>query len=199
MFASYINYSRYLLVYLLEMFNLPLNHSEIHKQYLEGALTFKRKHKNFANEQTACRISKNKGGMREFSKGVVNRWILSYHVRGSVTRKYEAKSGKEHSGTRSVLLQRSMKRDKTDVEKIVDTVNCMVNPFEYEQWHGKLLQLNMFKLIVNLQMRKMHQISQSFVDFLARTKKKNDLQPFLRYLNKMYTEKTSPWKLTVTS
>ena len=46
----------------------------------------------------------------------------------------EAMAGKgEHCGTQTDLLQSRMKRDKTDVLQIVDTVNSMVNPFDYEQ------------------------------------------------------------------
>ena len=51
-----------------------------------------------------------------------------------ITRECEAMAGKgEHCGTQTDLLQSRMKRDKTDVVQIVDTVNSMVNPFDNEQ------------------------------------------------------------------
>lgn len=144
MFAyDHVNYGRYLPAYWLEMLELPTTHPVVHQQCQEGDFAVQRSCNAFAKvacdqtiEQTANRDSKTKGGMTGFStsKGAVNRWIWSHHARGSITRECEIMAGKgEQSGTRSDLLKSRMTRDKADVEKIVDTVNNMVNPFEYEE------------------------------------------------------------------
>lgn len=68
------------------------------------------------------------------NKGAVNRWIWSHHARGSITDECEFMADKgEDSGIQSDLMHSRMKHDKADVEKIVETVNNIVNHFEYKQ------------------------------------------------------------------
>lgn len=139
---DHINYSRYLPVYWLEMSNLSTTHPAVYQQCIEGDFAVQRSSNAFAKipcdqtiEQTANRDSKTKGGFTGFStsKGAVNRWIWSHHARGSITRECETMAGKgERSETRSDLLHSRMEHDKAAVEKIIDTINCMLNPFEYE-------------------------------------------------------------------
>ena len=140
---DHINYSRYLPVYWLEMRDLPNTHPAVHQQCMDGQFTVQRSENAFAQvacdqtiEQTANRDSKTKGGMTGFttSKGTVNRWIWSHHARGLITRQCENMAGKEERGAaRTDLLQSRMKKDKTDVHKIVEAVNSMVNPYKYEE------------------------------------------------------------------
>ncbi|KAJ8049553.1 hypothetical protein HOLleu_02339 [Holothuria leucospilota] len=141
---DHINYSRYLPVYWLEMSDLEKTHPLIHRQLLQGDFVVRRSEGSFAQvacdqaiEQTANRDSKTKGGMHGFttSSGAVNRWIWSHHERGLITRECEIMAGKADNGshTHADLFQSRMKRDKEDVEKIINTTNNMINPFEYEQ------------------------------------------------------------------
>ena len=140
---DHINYSRYLPVYWLEMRDLLTTHPAVHQQCMEGHFTVQRRENAFAQiacdqtiEQTANRDSKTKGGMTGFttSKGSVNRWIWSHHARASITRECEDMAGKRERGSiRTDILPSQMKRDQADVDKIVETTNSMINPFEYEE------------------------------------------------------------------
>ena len=64
----------------------------------------------------------------------MNRGIWSHHTRGSITRECEDMVGKRERGSiRTDILPSQMKRDNADVDKIVETTNSMINPFEYEE------------------------------------------------------------------
>ena len=140
---DHINYSRYLPAYWLEMVDLVNTHPLIHQKCMEGEFAVQRSDMTFAQiacdqtiEQTANRDSKTKGGMTGFttSKGTVNRWIWSHHARGAITRECEAMAGRgERSTTRADLLPSRMKHDRSDVLRIIETTNAMVNPFDYEE------------------------------------------------------------------
>ena len=125
------------------MVDLVNTHPLIHQKCMEGEFAVQRSDMTFAQiacdqtiEQTANRDSKTKGGMTGFttSKGTVNRWIWSHHARGAITRECEAMAGRgERSTTRADLLPSRMKHDRSDVLRIIETTNAMVNPFDYEE------------------------------------------------------------------
>ena len=60
----------------------------------------------------------------------------------------------EQSGTDSDFLHSRRKYNKAAIEKIIDTINCMFNPFEYKPDE---LQYKIFKMICNLLMPRANQ------------------------------------------
>ncbi|PIK43799.1 hypothetical protein BSL78_19364 [Apostichopus japonicus] len=117
---------------------IATTHPTVFKRFMDGDFAVQRSQNGFAKiacdqtiEQTANRDCKTKGGMVGFTtnKGAVNRWIWSHHARGEITRECELMAGKgERACGSSHLLLARMKQDKSDVSRIIETVNSMVNP-----------------------------------------------------------------------
>ena len=65
------------------------------------------------------------------NKGAVNRWILSQHSRALISHYCKAMAGKdEYARNRKELDTSRIKKDEDDVNKIIEIIKSMCNPFE---------------------------------------------------------------------
>ncbi|CAC5360780.1 unnamed protein product [Mytilus coruscus] len=135
------NYSRYMSFYLLHMQNLPNTHPDAHIYLSSGGFCVQRSSHGFSRstvdqtiEQTLNRDTKTRGGIVGFSlnKGSVKRWLLNAHERASISSKCRDLAGMVNPETsaQKELGKTRMKRDETDVLKLVQTLQSWTNPFE---------------------------------------------------------------------
>ena len=88
-----------------------------------------------AIEQTCNYDSKTKGGMKGLTlkKGAVNRCLLSHHQRAAIMKECKLMDGKDQEGRARKDLDNAMiERDEQDLQKLVATIQDMVNQFEYK-------------------------------------------------------------------
>eukprot|EP00057_Strongylocentrotus_purpuratus_P028770 XP_011683244.1 PREDICTED: uncharacterized protein LOC105447183 [Strongylocentrotus purpuratus] len=135
------NYSRYLPIYWMEMHELARTHPDILKEFQDGNFAVQRQDAyGFAGvpcdqtiEQTVNRDSKTRGGLKGFTvnKGAVCRWTVGHHERAAIMRQCEEMAGKgQRAALRKDLTEGRMKRDQEDVQRIMETVTSLANPFE---------------------------------------------------------------------
>ena len=139
------NYSRWLVVYLSDMNQLPETHPEVHSEFMSGNHAISRSNQPFAQvwtdmalEQSINLDSKTSGGITGISQkpGALQRWFLSCHERAAI-----AASVKEmcslydtgRVGNHKEATPKRLERDEDDVQKVlnVSTSEMMINPFHH--------------------------------------------------------------------
>uniref|UniRef100_A0A7M5XG19 Uncharacterized protein n=2 Tax=Clytia hemisphaerica TaxID=252671 RepID=A0A7M5XG19_9CNID len=86
-------------------------------------------------EQTANRDSKTKGGLigNTLNRGYMHRWLLSQHHRTAITRRCQEMAGVSRYDRSKRNLDKTFRvKHEKHVNSIVETVEGLVNPFEYQ-------------------------------------------------------------------
>ena len=138
------NYSRWLPVYLFDMYQLPQKFPEVHEEFLKGnhavsrsAQPYSRVWTDMALEQSINLDSKKRGGIVDITQRseALDRWFLTSQEQAAITpatKEMCAIQDSERAGTHKETGQARLQQDEADVQKLLDTFKSglVTNPFD---------------------------------------------------------------------
>lgn len=134
------NYARWSLLYLSNLINLCTNNSSLVAEFRRGAFGIRRTAANFARspvdltlEQTINADASNQlaDNLAADSISARQRWALSHSMRTKILTSIKQKIGLTKEDDTSHSLQRSkIKKDKKNLQSIIEAIKCTMNPFD---------------------------------------------------------------------
>ena len=138
------NYTRYLPLYVLDMLRLPETHPDLHTELMNGNFAVQRSNQPFTSiphdqtiEVTINKDTKVRGGLvgKTLRRDTTNKWIWTAADRATYFQSCKDLCGQGSASSRghpdgSVAR---IKQDERAIQKIVETVNDLVNPFIHHE------------------------------------------------------------------